>query len=301
MKTAADMRAEVREFWNRTPCDSDRSALPKDSREYFLEIERDRYAYQYHIARDVLLWVDWKGKKVLEIGTGVGTDARQLIERGAIYTGINIDATSVEMTRTALRLFGLAGRVEQCDATAMPFDNEAFDVVYSYGALPCIPDLGRALNEAYRVLRPGGLFIGLLYNKPSINYEIEIRVLRRLARPLLTLPGVIPLLSRFGLRRDRLEGHRELYRAKKRMSPQEWLSRNTDGPDNPYISIQDAKEVECLFARFEILKNEVFFFDYRHWGVLGRALPYKAVEWLGKKWGWHRVVFARKPMNRHSR
>lgn len=300
MKTAADMRAAVREFWNRTPCDSDRSALPKDTHEYFLEIERDRYAFQYHIVRDVLPWVDWKGKKVLEIGTGVGTDARQLIQRGAIYTGVNIDSTSVEMTRTALRLFGLAGRVERCDATAMPFDNETFDVVYSYGALPCIPDLERALDEAYRVLCPGGLLIGLLYNKPSINYKIEIRILRRLARPLLMVPGVIPLLSMFGLRRDRLEGHRELYRVKKHMSPQEWLSRNTDGPDNPYISIQDGKDVERLFARFEILKDKIFFFDHRHWGALGRALSPRAIEWLGKKWGWHRVVLVRKPLNKNS-
>lgn len=295
MKSAAETREAVKNFWNASPCDSDRSQRARNTPEYFLEIERDRYAYQWHIPVEVLSRIDWKGRKVLEIGTGVGTDAREIIRRGADYTGINIDQESVELTRMALTLFGLPGKVEQCDATAMPYPDNVFDVVYSYGAFPCIPDLERAIAEIYRVLKPGGEVIGLLYNKSSINYHVEIRVLRRVLRPLLLVPGVIPLLSALGLRRDRLEGHRRLYRERKHLSEQEWLSRNTDGPDNPYISIQDHHDAARLFQRFEIISNEVWFFDHRHWGILGKALPEAAVRWLGRRWGWHRVVHARKP------
>lgn len=295
MKTAAETRKDVEEFWNNKPCDSDRSQLAKGTAKYFLEIERDRYTYQGHILTDVIPKIDWHNKHVLEIGTGVGTDARAIIARGAIYTGINIDQGSVDMTARALELFGLPGKVEKCDATSMPFASQSFDVVYSFGALPCIPDLDKAMREIFRVLKPGGEFLGLFYNRSSINYRIEIQILRRMFRPLLVIPGVIPLLHWFGLPKDRLLGHRELYLKAPRMSKQEWLSRNTDGPENPYICIQDAQEAESLLRDFEIICNEVYFFDYRHWSMVGRLMPTWLVSVLGRRWGWHRIVHARRP------
>lgn len=295
LKTAAERRQEVEAFWDNKPCDSDRSAREKGTKEYFLEIERDRYEYQAHIRDQVIPKIDWRGKKVLEIGTGVGTDARFLISRGAVYTGINIDQGSVDMTRRALDVFGLPGTVEKRDATAMAYADATFDVVYSYGALPCIPDLDRAMAEIFRVLKPGGEFIGLFYNRSSINFQVEIRLLRRMFRPLLVVPGVIPLLHAFGLPRQTLIGHRELYRKAPKMSADEWLYRNTDGPDNPYICIQSAQEAAQLLHRFEVISNEVYFFDHRHWGLPGRLLPRAVIRALGRKWGWHRVVHARKP------
>jgi SAM-dependent methyltransferase len=294
MKTAAEKRKEVEQFWNSKPCDSDRSALTMGTREYFLEIEQDRYKYQGHILSDVLSKIDWRDKQVLEIGTGVGTDARAIINRGGIYTGVNIDQASVDVTAKALEVFSLPGRVEKQDATSLPYADATFDVVYSFGALPCIPDLDKVMAEIHRILKPGGEFLGLFYNRSSINYQIEIRLLRRLFRPLLAVPGIIPVLSWFGLPKDKLIGHRELYRKAPKMTAEEWLSRNTDGPDNPYICIQNSKEASELLRNFEIVSNEVYFFDYRHWGILGRLMPKFLTDILGEKWGWHRVVYARK-------
>lgn len=54
----------VREYWNARPCDSDNSDRTRLSREYFLDIERERYALQPHIL-DVLSKFDWRGKRVL--------------------------------------------------------------------------------------------------------------------------------------------------------------------------------------------------------------------------------------------
>ncbi|HET7595754.1 MAG TPA: class I SAM-dependent methyltransferase [Burkholderiales bacterium] len=294
LKTVADTHKAVEQFWNNRPCDSDRSGSAKGTKAYFDEIERDRYAHQGHILTDAVGRLDWNGKRVLEIGTGVGTDARKIVERGARYTGINIDQASVDMTALALRLYGLPGTVEKHDATALPYADASFDVVYSFGAFPCIPDLESALAEIHRVLRPGGDLVALFYNRASINYQVEIRVLRRLARPLLVVPGVVTVLNWLGLPKDRLVGHRELYRAAPKMSAEEWLSRNTDGPDNPYICIHDAADVERLLRRFEIVRHTVHYFDYRHWGVIGALMPKRLIDWLGSRWGWHRVVHARK-------
>ena len=79
------------------------------------------------------------------------------------------------------------------------------------------------------------------------------------------------------------------------MSTEEWLSRNTDGADNPYSRVYSATEAEDLFRDFEIISNEVYFFDARHWGIAGKWLPERVVDFLGRRWGWHRIVHARKP------
>ncbi len=76
------------------------------------------------------------------------------------------------------------------------------------------------------------------------------------------------------------------------MQAEEWLSRNTDGPDNPYSIVYDEREIGDLLSQFEIKNNEVFYFDARHWGVLGKLLPARLVEFLGAHYGWHRIVYA---------
>lgn len=286
------MQDEVRSFWNAEPCDSENSKLNPESRDYYAEIQADRYRYQGHIL-EILHWVDWRGKRVLEIGTGVGTDARQIISRGGIYTGINVDQGSVNATALALRVFDLPGDVFQCSATDLQlFPDSSFDVVYSFGVLHHIPDVDSAVKEINRVLKPGGTLLIMLYNRDSINYKIEIRVLRKLALRLLALPGAVRLLSYVGFPREKLERHVELYRKYGCMDDGEWLSRNTDGPDNPYSLVYDAPEVYALLKGFDIKRMAVDFFDFRHWGVLGGLLPAGLVRWLGRRWGWHRIVLA---------
>ncbi len=79
------------------------------------------------------------------------------------------------------------------------------------------------------------------------------------------------------------------------MTDEEWLSRNTDGPDNPYSRVYSAAEAADLLAAFRIKHHEVNFFDHRHWGALGRLLPRKLRKALGRRWGWHRIAYAKKP------
>ena len=109
------VQERVQKYWNNKPCGSDLSDRDRLSREYFLDIERQRYELEPHIL-EIISKIDWRGKRVLEIGTGVGTDARKIIEKGGIYTGINVDRGSMDATSQALRAFSLPGIVLQCDA-----------------------------------------------------------------------------------------------------------------------------------------------------------------------------------------
>jgi len=288
---------QVRAFWNGQPCDSDLSDREPMSREYFLDIERHRYHLQPHIL-DLMDRIDFRDKRVLEVGAGIGTDARNIIVRGGVYTGINVDPGSTAAATRALKVFGLPGQVLERNATSLDFPDASFDIVYSFGVLQHIPEVGKAVAEIHRVLKPGGQIMAMVYNKSSINYAIEIMFLRKLGLHVIALPGAVPVLSKLGLPREKLERHRELRRqfrdTNHRMTDGEWLSRNTNGPDYPYCRVYDAREAAELFSPFEIVANEAHFFDYRHWGFAGRMLPPRVRRELGQRWGWHRIIHARK-------
>ena len=294
MQNAAQLQTQVQAYWNAKPCDSEFSSREDLSREFFLEVERERYRLQRHIPA-MIDAIAWRGKRVLEIGTGVGTDARRIIGRGGIYTGVNVDAGSTHATASALHSFGLPGGVLQADATALRFPDASFDFVYTFGVLHHIPNVERAIAHIRRVLKPGGEVVAMLYNRTSINYGVEIKYLRKIGARALAFPGVLRLVALLGLPAQKLERHRELARQAYEMSDEEWLSRNTDGPDNPYSTVYDEREAAALFTGFEIRKQEVHYFNPEHWGPLGRALPRQGVAALGRRWGWHRIVYAAKP------
>src|SRR6266849_294922 len=283
----------VRAYWNSKPCDSEVSDRDWLSREYVLDVERQRYELQPHIL-EIISKIDWRGKRVLEVGAGMGTDARNIIGRGALYTGINVDRGSTEATLQALRVFSLPGTALERSATSLDFPDDTFDAVYSFGVLQHIPEVRKAVAEIQRVLKPGGELLVMVYNRSSINYVIEIMFLRKLGLRLLSVPGAIALLQWLGFPREKLERHKEVYRQRGRMTDAEWLSRNTNGPDYPYCRVYDAKEAAELLSAFRIESNELHFFDHRHWGVLGRMVPQSVRKALGRVWGWHRIVYAKK-------
>jgi SAM-dependent methyltransferase len=281
----------VRAHWDRQPCDSELSARERLSREFFEDVERQRYALQPHIL-ECLSWIDFGGKRVLEVGAGIGTDARRIIALGAAYTGINVDRGSTEATERALRAFALPGIALERDARSLDFPDGSFDAVYSFGVLQHIPEVERAVAQIHRVLKPGGELLLMLYNRTSINYALEIRLLRRVGLRLLALPGTVALLGLLGFPRAKMERHRQIFLERGFGSEEEWLSRNTNGPDYPWCRVYDSREARGLLAGFEIVRHEIRFFDHRHWGVLGRLVPPPLRRWLGRHWGWHRIVHA---------
>ena len=112
---------------------------------------------------------DLSGRDVLEIGLGYGTLGQYIAERGAVYHGLDIAPTPVEMMRHRLRMLGQDGdeRVLQGSALEIPWPDETFDSVYSIGCLHHTGDLERAIAEVHRVLRPGGHAVVMLYNRHS--------------------------------------------------------------------------------------------------------------------------------------
>src|SRR5262249_53001175 len=162
------------------------------------------------------------------------------------------------------------------DAERLPFDDASFDLFYSHGVLHHTPDTQRAIDEAHRVLRPGGTAMVMLYHRSSYNYHVNIMLLRRMGVRLLKYdwgPGFVHRLT--GEDEARLAQLRELYRGSARslLSRQEFLNQNTDGAGNPLARAYTRKEAVAMFGRFSEVRTEVHFLNKRWIPVFGRFLP----------------------------
>jgi ubiquinone/menaquinone biosynthesis C-methylase UbiE len=159
-------RIEAQKQWNTNPC----GAVEGDiyDRAYFAEVESERYRQQYW-QRDYFDYRSFSGKSVLEIGTGLGTDIKQFARNGAKCSGADITDTHLEMTRLNFELEGLPIDLVKADAVNMPFPDNSFDCVHSFGVLHHIPDVQAVLREIRRVLKPGGVLQTAVYHKHSIH------------------------------------------------------------------------------------------------------------------------------------
>ena len=127
----------------------------------------DWYFRLYPYLEHYIPFGEVSNREVLEVGLGYGSVAQRLAEAGARYQGLDIAAGPVAMVNHRLGLLGLPGSARRGDVLQCPFEDERFDYVVAIGCYHHTGDLGRALDETWRVLRPGGAAIVMVYNAYS--------------------------------------------------------------------------------------------------------------------------------------
>lgn len=163
---------EVEDYWNRRPCNIRHSKKEVGSKEYFDEVEARKYFVEPHIP-EFAAFARWKGKRVLEIGCGLGTDATNFARAGADYTAVELSEVSMELAKKRFEVFGLKGAFRNCNAEELSrhvgpaAGGEAFDLLYSFGVIHHTPRPDAVLAEARKVIRPDGEFRLMLYAKDS--------------------------------------------------------------------------------------------------------------------------------------
>lgn len=128
---------------------------------------------------DNLIDLRWlKGKDVLDIAVGSGFSAVSFAKVGAHVTGIDITDFGVMHANKNFQVRGLPGLVLKMDAQHLTFQDSSFDFVNAWGCLMHMPDTEGAIQEMYRVVRPGGRVLAYMYNKSSWPYWFNIIFLR---------------------------------------------------------------------------------------------------------------------------
>jgi ubiquinone/menaquinone biosynthesis C-methylase UbiE len=165
----ANETARVREYWEQASCGTDATEQPKHTLPYFEEIEAFRYRVEPYI-HSFAQFTRWRGKKVLEVGVGAGTDFLQFARAGARVHGVDLTNEAIENVRHRLALYGLeAEDLRQVNAEQIPHPSNSFDLVYSWGVIHHAENMEKVFSEIYRVCKPGGTIKIMVYNYASMH------------------------------------------------------------------------------------------------------------------------------------
>ena len=179
MQNENSLLPAVKNFWEKTPCGEHFADSEKEGSDaYFRVITQQRYRWEYHL-HPFLDETASAGRKILEVGCGMGIDASELALRGREVTGLDLTKRGIDLARRNFERLGLQGTFVVGNAEALPFADATFDVVYSMGVLHHTPQIAKSLSEVQRVLKPGGKAFIMLYSRYSLN---------RLAHLILRLP-----------------------------------------------------------------------------------------------------------------
>jgi SAM-dependent methyltransferase len=158
--------ADVRDYWQADPCAAKLARHEPGTKEFYAEIEAAKNRIEPYEA-EFSDFAAWSGRKVLEIGCGVGIDTARFARAGAEITAIDLTEAGVSLANQLLQLEGLSGEAVVGNAEELPFPDETFDLAYSWGVLHHTPNTAKAVAEARRVLKPGGELRMMLYSRRS--------------------------------------------------------------------------------------------------------------------------------------
>jgi ubiquinone/menaquinone biosynthesis C-methylase UbiE len=178
-------------------------------------------------------------------------------------TGIDITSKAVELAKKRLQLLGLNAEIFEADAENLPFKDNYFDFITSYGVLHHTPNTQKSIDEVYRVLKPGGKAIISLYYKNICH--------NRYAFPFL-----IRFLNLIGAK---MHGVEEL----KQASVQEFVNWY-DGKENPLGKIYTKRGIKEMFSKFSNVTVEVHWFPKRFIS-LGSKIPKRLLRFFDKRIG----------------
>lgn len=148
----------IQSYWDFRPCNIRHSAAPVGSERWSREVTERKYFVEPHIPQ-FAQFGRWKGKRVLEIGCGIGTDTAGFVKAGA-------DVDAVDISHESIRL-----AVMRCDAHFWYFNAEdhlptgTYDLIYSFGVLHHTPHPERILEAARQRLANGGELRVMVYSR----------------------------------------------------------------------------------------------------------------------------------------
>lgn len=183
---------DVKSFWEEASCGEELYLQGFSKEDY-----QEHSAKRYELEPEIIQFAEFDrfgNKKTLEIGVGLGADHEKLAEKGAILWGIDLTPRAIRHTKRRFDLMGLKSELQVADAENLPFDDNSFNAIYSWGVIHHTPDTKKAVNEVFRVLKPGGFAKVMIYHKHSmVGYMLWLRYALLKAKPLTSLNEIYSL------------------------------------------------------------------------------------------------------------
>jgi SAM-dependent methyltransferase len=266
---------QVQEYWDRRPCNIRHSPAPLGTREYSDQVEARKYFVEPHIPR-FAEFERWQGKRVLEIGCGIGTDTINFAKAGADVTAVDLSGASLGVARRRVEALGLTNiTFYQADAEELHrvVPPKPYDLVYSFGVIHHTPQPERVIEQIRRH-----------YVAPGTT--VKVMVYHRYAWKVLWI-----LL---------MYGHGAFWRLSDLVA--RYSEAESGCPITYTYSRRDISRLLCGFEIADIRVDHIFpyripdYVQYRYIKVwYFRYMPGAFFRWLERHFGWHLCVTARVP------
>ena len=259
---------EVEAFWDARSCNVRHSNKPVGTKDYFDEVETKKYFVEPHIPK-FAEFDKWKGKKVLEIGCGIGTDSISFVRAGAELTCVELSDKSLELCKRRFSVYNLKAKFYKANVEELSkvVPVEDYDLIYSFGVLHHTPTPEKALKEIKKYMKK--------------NTEARIMMYSRISYKTLY----------FYLK----HGWKFNFNIKKTIKYFAEAQLNC-----PVAYTYTKKELVKLLEEFRVLdiyKDHIFpyiikeYINYNYKKtLLFRVLPYSMMRFLESHLGWHTMV-----------
>jgi ubiquinone/menaquinone biosynthesis C-methylase UbiE len=271
------LKEDIQSFWNHCPNGSVATRYEPGSGEFYAETERHNHQlhrdFETPFLRHAIGFEEITHQRVLEVGCGIGMDSIQFARRANEVYCVDLSLPSVKLTLGRFHNEGYQAHAAVADAENLPFGLESFDVVYSYGVLHHTPDTPQCIRQLFRVLKPGGRAIVMLYAKYSAM-----------------------TLCRVGLHHGIREGQILRLRSwKNLLSHWTELQSKTENSVNPLTQVFSAAECRAMFRDFSHVEMEKHYLTEWHLAEAHHLLkitPRWARRHLPGLLGWNLIIKA---------
>jgi SAM-dependent methyltransferase len=244
---------------------------PVGTREYFDEVEARKYLVEPHIP-DFAQFSRWKGKKVLEIGCGIGTDSINFARAGADLTVVDLSEKSLEVCRRRFEVYNLKARFYEGNSERLSsfVPVEPYDLIYSFGVIHHTPHPEKVVEEIKKYCKPETEIRLMLYSKWSWK--------------------VFWIIARFG------KG--AFWKADELVA--KYSEAQTGCPVTYYYSFKEIRDLLKGYEILELKKDHIFpyviekYVHYQYKRVwYFRSMPKALFHWFERHVGWHTLIVAK--------